>query len=157
MKLNFVLKIVDSKEARSTKTFGRNPICMLCLESKDIRHVVKMLVKLEVIWRDALRLTIHSRHLKYIQFMLIYTHNFWVFFGSCDRPMPFSALLIILGKSPGNEVAQTASSVLDKSKQTVRCSLKHLIYFEAALQFLSIFALHKMCHSRSGFAGLGYT
>ena len=39
-----------------------------------------------------------------LQFMLIiyYSHNFWVFLGSCDRPMPgsFLALPIFLEKKP---------------------------------------------------------
>lgn len=42
MKLNLILKMTDSKEATSTKIFARNPVCMLCLESKDIRHFVKI-------------------------------------------------------------------------------------------------------------------
>ena len=35
MKLNFILKMEASKEVTPTKIFPRNPICMLCSESKD--------------------------------------------------------------------------------------------------------------------------
>ena len=145
--------------ARPTKTLARNPVCMLCWESKDSRHVVKIFSKagrnLEGCpsFRPSL-----PPSLIYL-FMLIYcTHNFWVFFGSCDRlmPGPFPALLIFLRKKRWERGCSNRVSVRDKSKQTVRCSLKHLSYFEAALQSLSIFALHKTCHSSSGFAGLGY-
>ena len=71
---------------RPTKTLARNPVCMLCWESKDSRHVVKIFSKagrnLEGCpsFRPSL-----PPSLIYL-FMLIYcTHNFWVFFGSCDR------------------------------------------------------------------------
>ena len=83
------------------KIFARNPVCMLCLESKDSRHVVKIFSKAG----GNLEGCPSFRHslppsLRY-QFMLIYhTHNFWVFSGSCDRSMPgpLPALLIFLEK-----------------------------------------------------------
>ena len=37
--------MADSNEATPTKIFARNPVCMLCSESKDSRHVVKIFSK----------------------------------------------------------------------------------------------------------------
>ena len=96
-----MLKMTDSKEATSTKIFARNPVCMLCLESKDIRYFVK--IRSEA--GGNLEGCPSFRHslppsLLY-QFMLIcHALNFWVFSGSCDRSMPgpFPALPIFLEK-----------------------------------------------------------
>ena len=37
--------MADSNKATPTKIFARNPVCMLCWESKDSRHVVKIFSK----------------------------------------------------------------------------------------------------------------
>ena len=48
-----------------------------------------------------IRFVCFARNLKTVM-LIYYTHNFWMFFGSCDQPMPgpFPALPIFLGKKP---------------------------------------------------------
>lgn len=37
--------MADNKQATPTKIFARNPVCRLCAESKDSRHVVRIFSK----------------------------------------------------------------------------------------------------------------
>ena len=102
MKLNFILEIAVSMELMPNKAFARNPVCMLCSESKENRHVVKIFSKaggnLEGCPSFRYLLPPSLIH----QFMLTYyNQQFRGVLGSCDRPMPglFPALPIFLGKT----------------------------------------------------------
>ena len=101
VKLNFRLEMAVCMEVMPTKAFARNPICMFCSESKENRHVVRIFSKAgsNLEGCPSFRYLLPPSLIHH--FMLIYyTHNFGVFFESCDRPMPgpFPALPILLGK-----------------------------------------------------------
>jgi len=84
------------------------PVCMLCSESKDSRHLVRIFSKAGGDLKGCPSFR-HSQPPSLIyQFMLNYfiIYYFYLFYWACDRPMPgpFPAIPVFLGKKPWKRV-----------------------------------------------------